>query len=317
MTTPKISSLARKKTFLERLWTFVSLNIGTKTISVVMAIVVWGIVLGSRNIEVTKEIPLELITPADIIPGNDIPDRIAFRLSGPKAFLRSVLDRKEEPIRVNLSGAKPALITYRFFSDNIRVPIGVKVLSINPAAILIKLEYLKRKEVPIHLDLQGTPPDGFRIVKTEVKPELIRIKGPESKVDGITEVLTAPIDLTHLKRSLDKEVPLDLLRYNVQLDSALPRAFIEVEPLSANFRIKNVDIRVLSRYKTRVEEKSVTVFVQGSSEDIQNLDRDQIFGLIDLTDRTKGKYIEPVKVTLPKNIGLVKVVPDHVNVTLY
>src|SRR3954468_16624660 len=114
---------------------------GTKLISVAIAVVLWMIVLGSRNVEATKEIPLEIITPSDIVPANEIPDRIAFRLSGPKAFLRTVLDRKEEPIRVNLSGAKPGLVTYRFFSDNIRVPIGVKVVSINPTAILIKLEY--------------------------------------------------------------------------------------------------------------------------------------------------------------------------------
>src|SRR5689334_22531141 len=105
----------------DRIWTALTSNLATKLISLAIAIVLWIVVLGSRNVEVTKEIPLEVITPADIVPSNDIPDRIAFRLSGPKAFLRAVLDRREEPIRVNLSGAKPGLVTYRFFSDNIRV----------------------------------------------------------------------------------------------------------------------------------------------------------------------------------------------------
>src|SRR6185295_8169444 len=104
------------------------------------------------------EIPLEVITPADIVPANEMPGRIPARLSGPKAFLRSILDRREEAIRANLSGAKPALVTYRFFSDNIRVPIGVKVLSINPTAILIKLEYLKRRDVPVRVEIKGAPP---------------------------------------------------------------------------------------------------------------------------------------------------------------
>ncbi len=306
-----------KGTWNDRLWGMVFTHFGTKLISVVMAIVLWGIVLGSRNVEVIKEIPLEVITPADIVSANEIPDRISFRLSGPKAFLRSILDRKEEPIRVNLSGAKPALVTYRFFSDNIRVPIGVKVLSINPTAILIKLEYLKRRDVPVRLELKGSPPDGYRLVKTEIKPEIVRIKGAESRVDGITEVSTTPIDISNLKKTLDREVSLDLTRFNVQLDSEMPRAWIELEPLSANFRIKNVDIHVLSAYKARVEEKSVTVLVRATPQDLQTLDRSHVFGMIDLSDRPKGKYSEPVKVTLPKNIGLVKVIPDHVNVVLY
>src|SRR6185295_11736789 len=122
------------------------------------------------------EIPLEVITPADIVPSNEIPDRIAFRLSGPKAFLRAVLDRREEPIRVNLAGAKPGLVTYRFFSDNIRVPIGVKVLSINPTAILIKLESLKHRDVPVRVETRGAPPEGYRVSGVSVKPEVVRIK---------------------------------------------------------------------------------------------------------------------------------------------
>lgn len=309
--------MKQRGTLLGKLSSLVSSNFGTKSVSVVIAIVLWGIVLGSRNVEVTKEIPLELITPADIVPANEIPDRIAFRLSGPKAFLRSILDRREEPIRVNLTGAKPALVTYRFFSDNIRVPIGVKVLSINPTAILIKLEYLKRKDVPVHLEMRGTPPDGYRIVKAEIKPEVVRIKGAESRVDGITEISTTAVDVSNLKKNFEKEVPIDLMHYNVQLDSSLPRAFIEVEPISANFRIKNVDIHVLSSYNYRLDDKSVTVLVRATPKDIQSLDRSHVFGVIDLSEKPKGNYYEPVRITLPKSVGLVKVIPDHINVTLY
>src|SRR5687768_2293795 len=90
----------------EQVWQALTSNLGTKLISVAIAVVLWMIGLGSRNVEATKEIPLEVITPSELVPANDVPERIAFRLSGPKAFLRTVLDRKDEPIRVNLSGAK-------------------------------------------------------------------------------------------------------------------------------------------------------------------------------------------------------------------
>lgn len=304
-------------TLHERYLSFISTNLGTKAVSVMIAVLLWGIVLGSRNVEVTKEVPLEIITPSDIVPANEVPERIAFRLSGPKAFLRSILDRREEPIRVNLSGAKPALVTYRFFSDNIRVPIGVKVLSINPTAILIKLEYLKRKDVPVRMELRGFPPDGFHVVKAEVHPSTVRIKGPESRVDAITEVTTTPVDVAGLTKSLEKEVPIDLSRYGVQLDSPVPRGLVVVEPASANFRIKNVDVRVNTAHKYRLDEKTVTVLVRSAPQDLESLDKNEVFGLLDLTGRPKGRYVEPVKVTLPKNIGLVKVIPDHLAVTLY
>lgn len=303
---------------LEKIISMITANLGTKLISIGVAVVLWAVVLGSRNVEATKEIPLEIVTPADIVPANEIPERVAFRLSGPKAFLRAILDRREEPIRVNLAGAKPGLVTYRFFSDNIRLPIGVKVQSINPTAILIKLEYVKRRDLPVRPVLQGTAPEGYRVTKVTVRPETVRIKGPESRVDAITEISTVPIDLGSVAKSgADREVALDFTRHGVQLDSPLPRVAVEMEPLSANFRIKNVDIRVRSSYKVRLEEKSVTVLVRAEPAHLQALDRSQVFAEVDLTGKPKGKYLEPVKVSLPEDIGLVRVVPDKVHVTLY
>jgi YbbR domain-containing protein len=309
--------MARTPTIQEQIWNALTSNLGTKLISVAIAVVLWMIVLGSRNVDSTKEIPLEIITPADIVASNEIPDRVAFRLSGPKAFLRAVVDRKEEPIRVNLAGAKPGLVTYRFFSDSIRVPIGVKVLSINPTAVMIKLEYLKHRELPVKVEFRGALPEGYRIARTEVKPSGVRIKGAETKVDAISEVGTVPIDVSNLRQNLDREVPLDLSRYNVQLDGPIPHVVVEIEPVSANFRIKNVDVRVLSSFKVKLDEKAVSVLVRADPKDLKALNQSRLYGVVDLKGRPKGKYTEAVKITLPEGVGLVKVVPEKVNVTLY
>src|SRR5579871_4788238 len=112
-------------------------NLSLKIVSVIIAVVLWFVVLGSRNVEVSKDVPVEIITPADLVVANEVPDKVTFRISGPKAFLRNILNRREDPIRVNLSSAKAGLVTYRFFSDNIQIPIGVKVLSIVPTAIIV------------------------------------------------------------------------------------------------------------------------------------------------------------------------------------
>lgn len=303
---------------IDRLLNVASANFGTKVISVMIAIVLWIIVLGSRNVEVVKEVPLEVITATDVVAANEIPERIQFRLSGPKAFLRAVSDRREEPIRVNLSSAKPGhLVTYNFFSNSIRVPIGVKVLSINPAALLVKLEYVKRRDVPVKVELHGTPPDGFRFVKAEVVPPTVKIKGAESRVDSLGEIATVPIELTGQRQPINREVAIDLSRYNVQLDGPLPKVLVDIEPASANFRIKNVDIRYNSPYKVRLDEKTVVVWVRAEEKDLRGLDRTRVYASVELPANQKGHFQEPVKVTLPEGVGLVKVVPDRVGVTVY
>jgi hypothetical protein len=97
----------------------------------------------------------------------------------------------------------------------------------------------------------------------------------------------------------------------------LPRVHIEIDPTSANFRIKNVDIRVLAPYKSKVDEKNVTVLVRAAPKDLKSLDRSRVYAVADLRKKPKGKHHVPVTVSLPPGIGLIKVIPDKVNVTLY
>ena len=309
--------MSKEPTLLGSAWEIVASNLGTKIISVIIAVVLWFIVLESRNVEATKEISLDIVTAADILPANDVPDKVAFRLSGPKAFLRTVLDRHDEPIRINLATNKPGLVTYRIFSDNIRVPIGVKILSITPTLIPIKLEYIKHRDVPVRLELRGTPAEGTKITRTSIVPDVVRIKGAESRIDSLSEIPTVPIDISDLKENVEREVALELNRYNVQLEGPLPKVKIEVEAGQANYRIKDVDIRVQSLFKSRLDEKSVTVLVKASPKDLQSLDRSRVYAVVDLSGKSRGEYHEKVRVTLPENVSLVKVIPEKVKVTLY
>jgi YbbR domain-containing protein len=309
--------MPRSRSLSEILWSALTSNVGTKAVSVVIALVLWAVVLGSRSVEVTKDVPLEVTTPEDLVVASDLPEKISFRLYGPKAFLRNILDRPEEPILINLSGSKPTVITYRFFTDNIRIPIGVKVLSIHPSSISIKLERMKRKEVPVRVQLQGTPPEGFKITKLGLNPEVVRIRGPESVIDRIHEIYTQPVDVSGIKQTSEKPAPLDLVDSHVQLEGDLPRIYIEMEAPSANFRIKNVDIRVISPYKSVLEEKTVTILVRAGQKDLQSIDRSQVYATVDLTGKERGKHRVPVTVNLPKNINFVKVIPEQVDVTLY
>jgi len=290
---------------------------GAKTISVMIACVLWVVVLGSRKVEVAKEVPVEIVTSDNIVPGNDIPDRIVFRLSGPKAFLRTVLDRVEKPIRVNLMGAKPGLVTYRFFSDNIRIPIGVKVLSINPAAILVKLEKVKYRTVPIRLKLSGNPAEGYEVLKSHVKPKKVKIKGAASRIKKITELRPQAVDVSGIKASTKQDLKFDLAQLGVAIEGSVPQAYIKVRAVSANFKIRNVKIRVLSNYQSRLSDGTVTVFVRATEKDLESIDESKVFAEVNLSKQSKGKYRKMVSVTVPIGIGLVKVEPRKVNVTLF
>lgn len=293
-------------------------NLSLKLVSLVIAVVLWFVVLGSRNVEVTKEVPVEIITPADLVVANEVPDKVAFRLSGPKAFLRNIVNRKEDPIRVNLSTAKAGLVTYRFFSDNIQIPIGVKVLSINPTAIIVKLEYVKRKEVPVRLITRGEVPEGYRLSRLELARNTIKLRGAESRIDQVVEAPTVPIDLTQFKESGERDVAIDLSKLpGILLDGDLPKIQFDVVQSTANFKIRNADVKILSNRRFNVEPKQVTIFVRCSPEELKTLDRSKVYAVADLRNKGPGTYEPALTAKLPSNIKLINVLPSKVKVTLY
>lgn len=292
-------------------------NLPLKALSLLIAIVLWFAVLGSRNVEVSKEVPIELLTPPDLVVSNEVPDRVAFRMSGPKAFLRNVLNRKEEPIRINFTASKPGLMTYRLFQDNIQVPIGVKVLSVNPAAVVVKLEPVKFKEVPVTLVTKGQPSPGYNLARIELVRSSVRLKGAEAKIDMIDSVSTQAVDLGEVFESGDRDVAVDLANLSgVFVEGEPPRVHYEVVQTVANFKIRNADVKVLTSRKYKVEPKEVTIYVRCSPEELKQVNRQKVYGIVDLRNKTPGNYELQVSVQLPSHIKLLKVVPPKVKVAL-
>jgi len=58
------------------------------------------------------------------------------------------------------------------------------------------------------------------------------------------------------------------------------------------------------------------VLVRASPRDLKLLDKSRVYAVIDMRGKGKGKYTEAVKVSLPDGVGLVKVVPERVEVNL-
>ncbi|MBI3555215.1 MAG: hypothetical protein HY074_02985 [Deltaproteobacteria bacterium] len=300
------------------MWAKYMANLSLKIVSVIIAVVLWFVVLGSRNVEVSKDVPVEIITPADLVVANEVPDKVTFRLSGPKAFLRNILNRREDPIRVNLSTAKAGLVTYRFFSDNIQIPIGVKVLSINPTAIIVKLEYVKRKEVPVKLLTKGEVPAGYRITRLELIRPTVKLRGAESRIDQVAEAPTVPVDLAQIRDSGEREIAVDLGRLpGILLDDDLPKIHFDVTQSTANFRIRNVDVKVLTNRKYNIEPKEVAIYVRCSPEELKALAPSKVYAVADLRNKGAGNYDSQVTVQLPSNIKLINVLPTKVKVTLH
>ena len=289
-------------------------NLGLKFLAILIAVTLWAVVFGTKTIEITKEVPFEITTGDDQSVEEAVPEKIAFRLSGPKAFLRSITNRVEEPIRVNLKDLKPGLINYRIYSDSLKLPLGVKVQSIHPNVIPIRIEELKRKMVNIELELIGKERLGDRFVRSEILPPQIRIKGPKNRLASISSLKTLPVDISNLQHTAVFPLTFDFRAFGVELDSVLPELNVEIQGKGQAFRVKHVPLKLNSTAKAKCDESEITVIVRtGVGENIK-VEGEQVKAEIDARDLPEGEYLRWIKVQLPDHVHLVRVIPPFARV---
>ena len=297
-------------------WNFMRYQFALKVLSIVIAVTLWVVVFGSRTIEITKEIPFEVQMSDDQILVDPVPEKIQFRLVGPKAFIRNITTRIEDPIRANVKELKTGVFTHRIYSDSIKLPMGVKVQAINPNVIQIKVEELKKRMASVRLETTGEVPAGFKVLRTEVLPAQLKIKGPKNRISGINVLPALPIDLSSIRETQIIPLAFDFKALGIEPDSTIPELNIEIQGKGQAFRVKHVPGRIKSTLKAKSDDEEVMVIVRTDPAENIKIDGDQVRAEIDVRDMPEGEFVKWIKVSLPEKIHLVRVIPSLTRVVV-
>jgi YbbR domain-containing protein len=183
-------------------------NWSLKLIAALSSLLLWVFLQGGKNLETTKEVPVIYKTSPGMVIANQVPNRVLFRLSGPKAFLKPLLE-KEVQITKDLTGEKEGMSAIRFYWDSLDAPFGVRIQSVNPSAANVQLEKELVRTLPIQPTFIGTPPKGYRLGEVEVTPSEVTVRGPSSQVKALQGRLALkPLDLSKSRGTLEREIPL-------------------------------------------------------------------------------------------------------------
>jgi YbbR domain-containing protein len=287
-----------------------------KVLSIIVAFGIWFVVMSSNSIEITKEVSLELDLPNGLIVANEVPDRVSFRLSGSKFFLRT-LANSLDTIKVDLTKAKVGPTYYKIEKDSLHLPIGVKILSISPTTINPVLEAVDRRTVPVEIVQKNDLPNGYRLVRLLAMPKNVKIKGPRGIVERISTIRSSPIDLSDIPSSLKWDVPLNTGYPSVSFDEEVePKISIEVEPTGSNFRVAGVPVKVKGSKSANVAPEKVALYVNCPPNLIKTLNPEKVRAFVEVPETKSGTYVREVKAELPSGVKLVRVVPDKVQVQI-
>jgi YbbR domain-containing protein len=295
---------------------FLFQNIAWKILSLFVAFGIWFVVMSSNSIEITKEVSLDLDIPSGLIVANEVPDRVSFRLSGSKFFLRTLANSLDS-IRIDLTKAKAGPTYYKIEKDSLHLPIGVKILSISPSTINPVLEPVDRRSVPVEIVQKNEVPNGYRLLRLQAMPKNVRIKGPRNVVERISVIRSQPVDLADIPASLKWDLPLTTGYSSVSFDEEVqPKISVEVEPTGSNFRVAGVPLKVKASRNFTVNPDKVALYVNCPPNLIKTLTPERVRAYVDVPESKSGTYVREVKTELPRGVKLVRVVPERVQVQL-
>jgi YbbR domain-containing protein len=184
-------------------------NLGLKIFSLVMGVVIFLAVRNEQEVTSTLPVQLSLRERADLINTADTPGEILVRVSGSPTAISTIATDPQRSLEMDLAGLSRGVSTLRVREDQLGLPPDVKVISISPSVITVRLEPREKRKLPIAALLRGEPGRGFEVGEPRVAPPEAEVEGPRREVRETDTLRTAAIDVEGATQTVRVEVPVD------------------------------------------------------------------------------------------------------------
>ena len=167
--------------------------------------------------------------------------------------------------------------------------------------------------MPVKIAYSGKPAAGFTVAGALAKPFSLNLRGPETILDPIEEILTKPIHIKGLSASLKKEIAVDLPE-NIEIvaHSGIILAEVVIEEKIVTKKI--TDITVMGKgttYEYSIKPPAIDIEVKGPENIIEKLLKETgVKVYVDLKGLNPGVYIRRATIPLPVKTTLIRVKPE-------
>jgi len=294
-----------------------------KLVSLFFALFLWYFVSGEDRVDMTVPIPVEIVNlPRNLVISNTFKGQLDVTVSGPRGLIRSI-GRLNISRSIDLSKAAPGNVVVRNELDSIAFPRGIQVLRIQPTHIILLLDQLIQKEIPIKPIIGEAPPETFRLKGITLEPDRINLSGPDAVIGKLFSLKTMPIDLSDIQGSTTRQVSLNLTPKIAELiGEPTVTAKIEVQERLADATAKGVPVQAMGltdHLAAKITPSAVTVELQvpppmlGNGKNLA----EAVQATVAAEAIGPGVHDLPVGVApTVRGIRIVSVTPDKVTVTV-
>ena len=171
----------------------------TKLLALGITLALWVGVTGLSEVGSDRyKVPLVLRLADNAQATNEPVDQVEIRITGDKRRLEQI---RESDLRVfvDLTTVPVGNHTVPLAPDTVTVPDlpnGVRLEDINPKRIVVRLEAIEERDVPVRVETQGAVKNGSEVYSEAVLPPTVRIRGPVSYIRSLASVPTEKIDIS-------------------------------------------------------------------------------------------------------------------------
>lgn len=230
---------------LRRLWD----NLGTLGLALFLAVLVWVFSVNEENpvVERTLEqaVPVELVgRPADMLVTSPVISRTTVTLRAP-LLVWDRLGPQSVRVVANLEGVEPGEATRVPLEATVNDP-SARLVRLQPDSILVELEQLAERVVPIRLEQSGTPALGYSADPPVVATTAVTLDGPAPAVESVSEVV-ARFSVEGQRRDFNglvTLVPVDTLGNEVRGVTLSPATLQVTVPIVQKQGFREVAVKV-------------------------------------------------------------------------
>jgi YbbR domain-containing protein len=196
-------------------------NWGLKLFSFLLALILWLTLIPEEKIfsEKSLTVSLELHNlPSDMVIVEKPPANVDVRIRAPKRLIGQITPSSVHAV-LDLRNARIDVQDYALNESMISIPQGAEVKEVRPSQVNLKLERSIQALLEVEPTITGELQEGLGVVKIEVVPSQVLVRGPESKVNKNDRVRTTPVDITTFTQSQEVEANLILPNPDLRLAS--------------------------------------------------------------------------------------------------
>lgn len=260
--------------------------------------------------------------PEDQVFSHELPEELLLRVNAPGwELLGLMLDRQST--RLYLDVAELSTATY-FIPMNQRnlisreLPEAMTILDIKPDTILLQMEPLMQKWVPITLVTDSIFAQQHGLAgPITIEPDSVLVSGPASVLEELEQVPTEPVDLEDITRPTLVEVALEGFESaNLRYSEPVVRVQLPIEKLTEGQVEVPVEIQNLEeeQYISLIPQH-VTVTFQTALSNFPNIYPNMFSAVVngEAIDTTASEQLQVELANQPPFIQSVRISPEYVD----